>query len=189
MLNPPDSRSAQERLRQRVEDLSILSRQMEVQRGEESEPGTAETVPQPQGDDMPLQAEPAEREAVVMTGEILDPLPAPDAERIAEIDATSREIEEHLRAAERETEALTAELRKLDETFSAGVTELEPESTGETLPPVVATEPAITPPVEASEPVETKSRTFQARPLRGVANVIQLAARIRGIQKNANGSS
>ena len=98
-------------------------------------------------------------------------------------------IEDHLQAAERETEELADELRKLDAEFNAGMAQLELKSgTDETEASLESSEKASTP---SDEPVasEARPRPLQGRPLRGVANVIQLAARIRGMQKNANGSS
>jgi hypothetical protein len=156
--------------------------------------------------------------------------PDADAGTLSSLDMNSRNLEQQLNAAERETAELENELKKLDETFNARLAELNigidnavkltgtlpvesietsglgeiaespsaPEAlaatdTVETLETVEAVEispqEAILPPsaealIEANG-TEPHPAPQLSRSLRGVANVISLAARIRSQQKKA----
>jgi hypothetical protein len=113
------------------------------------------------------------------------------------LDHGSRELERQLSAAERETAELESELKKLDENFNAKLAELNIAIDGASKLPVA--EPTAEPPIlaEAADTAEAPAEIAVAtgteplaaahasRPLRGVANVISLAARIRSQQKNA----
>ena len=116
---------------------------------------------------------------------------------MSDLDHGSRELERQLSAAERETAELENELKKLDENFNAKLAELNIAIDSASQLPVA--EPTSEPPIladmsdMAEAPAEIAVATgteplaaAQApRPLRGVANVISLAARIRSQQKNA----
>jgi chromosome segregation ATPase len=113
------------------------------------------------------------------------------------LDHSSRELERQLSAAERETAELESELKQLDENFNAKLAELNIAIDGASKLPMA--EPTAEPPIfadtadTAEVPVEVAAATgteplapaHASRPLRGVANVISLAARIRRQQKNA----
>jgi chromosome segregation ATPase len=125
------------------------------------------------------------------------PAPASGDDALMNIDHSSRELERQLSAAERETAELESELKKLDESFNAKLAELNIAIDGASNLPVA--EPTAEPPVLADTadtteaPAEIAVATgteplaaaHASRPLRGVANVISLAARIRSQQKNA----
>jgi hypothetical protein len=137
---------------------------------------------------------------------------------LASLDMKSRNLEQQLSAAERETAELESELKKLDENFNAKLAELnigidsaakltgtvavetveasglaELASAPEPAAPIAAAETAeIIAPTQSAEALAAANGTDPpsvaqvSRPLRGVANVISLAARIRGQQKNAD---
>jgi hypothetical protein len=188
----PQSLSLQERVGRRLDDLAALASNLSARRAELSRELEAAAALK---DDIAATAAPATDEHLEpLTGEILGPTatdPAPEIfedSRLAELDDGARSLEDELAAAVRETDALAHDLRDLDARFHADLATIDVR-TG-TDPATAHAEPPPPPPrVAAAEPgPETRPRT-QARPLRGVANVIQLAARIRGMQKNANGSS
>jgi peptidoglycan hydrolase CwlO-like protein len=231
VLLHPDSLSAQERLRKRIDDLTSLSRHIETQRRhlvhQKSELETFKNA---------IDARPL-RTAGTIAAEGMGLAPerqsdGPDAEAgtLSSLDMNSRNLEQQLNAAERETAELENELKKLDETFNARLAELNigidnavkltgtlpvesietsgfgeiaesppapeplaPTDAVETLEVVDAVEispqEAISPPtaealIEANgtEPPPAPQLT---RSLRGVANVISLAARIRSQQKKS----
>jgi peptidoglycan hydrolase CwlO-like protein len=231
VLLHPDSLSAQERLRKRIDDLTSLSRHIETQRRhlvhQKSELETFKNA---------IDARPL-RTAGTIAAEGMDLAPerqsdGPDADAgtLSSLDMNSRNLEQQLNAAERETAELENELKKLDETFNARLAELNigidnavkltgtlpvesietsglgeiaespsaPEAlaatdTVETLETVEAVEispqEAILPPsaealIEANG-TEPHPAPQLSRSLRGVANVISLAARIRSQQKKA----
>jgi myosin heavy subunit len=211
VLLHPDSLSAQQRLKKRIDDLTSLSRQIETQRQHLSHQKSEwETLKSEIGAGMESLA--AQETAV--TGE----------DTLVTLDMSSRNLEQQLSAAERETAELESELKKLDESFNAKLAELNvginsaAKLTG-TLPVetveafglaefVAAPEPAAAvtaadtaadtlaetlASLEAPQSAEDVAATSGAvpqpitqapRPLRGVADVISLAARIRGQQKN-----
>jgi myosin heavy subunit len=232
VLLHPDSLSAQERLRKRIDDLTSLSRHIETQRRhlvhQKSELETFKNA---------IDARPL-RTAGTIAAEGMDLAPeqqsdGPDAEAgtLSSLDMNSRNLEQQLNAAERETAELENELKKLDETFNARLAELNigidnavkltgtlpvesietsgfgelaeappaPEALAatdavETLEAVDAVEispqEAISPPsaealIEANG-TEPPPAPQLSRSLRGVANVISLAARIRSQQKKAS---
>jgi chromosome segregation ATPase len=213
----PDALSAQERLRKRIDDLTSLSRHIETQRQhlvqQKSELEILKSDIAPLVSDTGLIAASAEVEFS----------PAAEAssaasDALSRLDANSRDLEQQLSAAERETAELENELRLLDETFNAKLAELniaiDSAATLTGTLPVEAVESSpladwtAPPQSEALTSVADTSEAFPAlqsaegsgeapsteplpqlqapRPLRGVANVISLAARIRGQQKKAN---
>jgi DNA repair exonuclease SbcCD ATPase subunit len=217
VLLHPDSLSAQERLKKRIDDITSLSRQIETQRlhltHQKSE---LETLRSEIGAHS-LAA------AGAMTAADMENLAGQEPpENFAEddtlvsLDLNSRNLEQQLSAAERETAELESELKKLDESFNAKLAELNIgiDSTARLTGTVavetveasglaeLAAAPEPAEPVAAAETAEAISSSQSAetlaaangtdppaaqapRPLRGVANVISLAARIRGQHKNA----
>jgi DNA repair exonuclease SbcCD ATPase subunit len=212
----PDSLSAQERLKKRIDDLTSLSRQIETQRRHlvhqknELETLKAEMDAAPPADSAPLsgaEATPNYQTSSASAG----------ADALSTLDMSSRNLEEQLNAAERETAELESELKKLDETFNAKLAELnvaidsaaklagtvsleavETSGFGDFADPASPAEPPdvpqLTGTVAQTRPVEnvTEANGIEAspipqanRPLRSVANVVSLAARIRGQQKKA----
>jgi chromosome segregation ATPase len=193
----PDAASAQDRLQRRIDDLMSLSRQIETQRRhlnqqkDEFESLKSELIGQKLADT-----------AVSDTGV---PSAAEGDDALMNLDHSSRELERQLSAAERETAELESELKKLDENFNAKLAELNIAIDGASKLPVA--EPTAEPPLladaaDAADAVDTADTTeapaeiavatgteplaaaHASRPLRGVANVISLAARIRSQQKN-----
>jgi chromosome segregation ATPase len=191
----PDAVSAQDRLQKRIDDLMSLSRQIETQRRhlnqqkDEFESLKSELINQKLPDT-----------AVSDTGV---PSAAAGDDALMNLDHSSRELERQLSAAEHETAELESELKKLDENFNAKLAELNIAIDGASKLPVA--EPTAEPPVlaeraDAADTAETTEAPAEiavatgtepltpahaSRPLRGVANVISLAARIRSQQKNA----
>ena len=186
-----DALSAQDRLQKRIDDLMSLSRQIETQRRhlnqqkDEFESLKSELINQ-------KLADPIASDAGMSSAETGD-------NGMTNLDHGSRELEQQLSAAERETAELENELKKLDENFNAKLAELNIAIDGASKLPVA--EPTAEPPILA-ETADTDSAEVPAeiavatgteplaaahtsRPLRGVANVISLAARIRSQQKNA----
>jgi peptidoglycan hydrolase CwlO-like protein len=213
----PDSLSAQERLKKRIDDLTSLSRQIETQRRHlVHQKNELETLK------AELDIAPA-TDSVAPTGAAGAPRTdngdaAAGSEALVSLDMSSRNLEEQLNAAERETAELESELKKLDETFNAKLAELnvaidsaaklagtvpveaiESSAFGDLAPAPLSVEPPEVPrataTVDQAQPIETLSEVNgteaspmpQAhRPLRSVANVVSLAARIRGQQKKAS---
>ncbi|HKQ94368.1 MAG TPA: hypothetical protein VJS40_02080 [Aestuariivirgaceae bacterium] len=186
----PQSLSLQERVGRRLDDLAALASNLSARRAELSRELEAAAALK---DDIAAAAPTAEEHLEPLTGEILGPTatdPAPEIfedSRLAELDDGARSLEDELAAAVRETDALAHDLRDLDARFHADLATIDVR-TG-TDPAGAHAEPPPPPPPRVAEPGPESRPRVQARPLRGVANVIQLAARIRGMQKNANGSS
>jgi chromosome segregation ATPase len=215
-----DSVSAQDRLRKRIDDLTSLSRQIETQRQhlmhQKIEFDSLKSEIDARSSAVAAAVPPADTPGS-------SDIAAADAEAgsLASLDATSRNLEQQLSAAERETAELENELRLLDETFNARLAELNVgienaakltgtlpheavESTGfaelastqdlsESLPSAPASSQS-----EAGEAVSVEASpdnlaeangtdpppgSQALRPLRSVANVISLAARLRSQQK------
>ena len=186
-----DALSAQDRLQKRIDDLMSLSRQIETQRRhlnqqkDEFESLKSELIHQKLADTTASDAG-------------ISSAAAGDNE-MTSLDHGSRELEQQLSAAERETAELESELKKLDENFNAKLAELNIAIDGASNLPVA--EPTAEPPIlaETADPdsdevpagiavatgTEPIAAAHASRPLRGVANVISLAARIRSQQKNA----
>jgi chromosome segregation ATPase len=185
-----DALSAQDRLQKRIDDLMSLSRQIETQRRhlnqqkDEFESLKSELINQKLADDTASDAGISSAAA---------------GDGMTNLDHGSRELEQQLTAAEHETAELESELKRLDENFNAKLAELNIAIDGASKLPVA--EPTAEPPILA-ETADTDSAEVPAeiavatgteplaaahtsRPLRGVANVISLAARIRSQQKNA----
>ena len=218
----PDSLSAQERLKKRIDDLTSLSRQIENQRRHLLHQKIELDSLKSEIDARSSAAGTATSDAGA-PGAFQIASPNTEAETLASLDMSSRNLEHQLSAAERETAELENELRLLDETFNAKLAELNVgidnaarltgtvpveavESTGlaelasasESIEPVPAA--ATEYPAETAEAVSVDSPRALAeangtdpppvsqapRPLRGVANVISLAARLRG-QQNKGG--
>ena len=187
----PQSLSIQERVGRRLDDLAVLASNLSARRAELSRELEAAAALK---DDIAATAAPTTDESLEpLTGEILGPTatdPAPEIfedSRLAELDDGARSLEDELAAAVRETDALAHDLRELDARFHADLATVDVrtgtnQASGHLEPPPPTRVAAAEPGIEARPRVQT-------RPLRGVANVIQLAARIRGMQKNANGSS
>jgi chromosome segregation ATPase len=185
----PDALSAQSRLQKRIDDLMSLSRQIETQRRH---------LNQQKDEFESLKSELINQKLADTAASDSDvPSAAAGDDALMNIDHSSRELEHQLSAAERETAELESELKKLDENFNAKLAELNIAIDGASNLPVA--EPTAEPPVLAdtadtteapaeiavatgTEPLAT---AHASRPLRGVANVISLAARIRSQQKNA----
>lgn len=130
----PGIMSAQERLKRRIEDLTAMSRDIATQRQQLSQ----------------------EREQIVAMAEAaIDVAPSP---AIAE---QSRSLEDELAAAERESEELTNELKRLDQAWA------------QKLGDIGAAAPTTEPPEQASTGT--------------IANVINLAARIRALKNDIVG--
>jgi hypothetical protein len=141
-------------------------------------------------------------------------------EALAELETSSRNLEQQLKVAERETAELENELKRLDESFNARLAEFNlnvdnagPESsskpptteqpglteipaTGESVAVLKSGAAAQGPIASSTEIVETVAEATgteprpvvpASRPLRGVANVISLAARLRGQHKAPQG--
>jgi chromosome segregation ATPase len=184
-----DALSAQDRLQKRIDDLMSLSRQIETQRRhlnqqkDEFESLKSELINQKLADTDASDAGMASAAA--------------GDNAMTDLDHSSRELERQLSAAERETAELESELKKLDENFNAKLAELNIAIDGASKLPLA--EPTAEPPIladtadTAEAPAEIAVATgteplaaaHASRPLRGVANVISLAARIRSQQKNA----
>jgi chromosome segregation ATPase len=184
-----DALSAQDRLQKRIDDLMSLSRQIETQRRhlnqqkDEFESLKSELINQ-------KLADAAASDAGMSSTAAGD-------KGLTDLDHGSRELERQLSAAERETAELESELKKLDENFNAKLAELNIAIDGASKLPLA--EPTAEPPIladtadTAEAPAEIAVATgteplaaaHASRPLRGVANVISLAARIRSQQKNA----
>jgi chromosome segregation ATPase len=184
-----DALSAQDRLQKRIDDLMSLSRQIETQRRhlnqqkDEFESLKSELINQKLADTAASDAGMASAAA--------------GDNAMTDLDHSSRELERQLSAAERETAELESELKKLDENFNAKLAELNIAIDGASKLPLA--EPTAEPPIladtadTAEAPAEIAVATgteplaaaHASRPLRGVANVISLAARIRSQQKNA----
>ena len=184
----PQSLSLQERVGRRLDDLATLASSLSARRADLSRELEATSALK---DEIAAAAEPRLAESEPLTGEILNPTatdPAPEIfedSRLAELDDGARSLEEELAAAVRETDALAADLRDLDAKFHADLGSIDARTRTDEAPAVA--EPPL---LAAGDPVgEPRPRVAAGRQLRGVANVIQLAARIRGMQKNANGSS
>jgi nucleoprotein TPR len=214
----PDSLSAQERLKKRIDDLTSLSRQIETQRRHLVHQKIELDSLKSEIDARSAAADTATSDADV-PGSFEMASPNTEADRLASLDISSRNLERQLSAAERETVELENELRLLDETFNARLAELNVgidnaarltgtvpfeavESTGlvELASTQESVEPALSAATENSETAEavaadSPSETLAEangtdpppvsptpRPLRGVANVISLAARLRSQQ-------
>jgi uncharacterized protein (DUF3084 family) len=188
---PPDAFTAHERLRQRIEELSSLSMQIEDQRAQLTEQqrelvALKKTIDIAKSD---VVEHPPERVPATAP-----PLPAPERAgetRLKMVDAGSRTLEQQIQVAEKETEALQEELRQLDENWSTRLAALGLSNGGEKAAREAATPPEIlqnsrpagrgdasAPQKHATPPQEAK------RSSRGFANVISLAARIRALQKD-----
>jgi chromosome segregation ATPase len=106
----PDALSAQARLKKRIEDLTSLSQQIETQRRhlvhQKIELASLKTEI--------AEGTPAEGQASPVGG----------AHALTALDQSSRDLEQQLNAAERETAELENELRQLDQTFNARLAEL-----------------------------------------------------------------
>src|SRR5215207_2962555 len=186
-----DALSAQDRLQKRIDDLMSLSRQIETQRRhlnqqkDEFESIKSELINQKLADT------PASDSGISSA--------AAGDSAMTNLDHSSQELERQLSAAERETAELENELKQLDENFNAKLAELNIAIDGASKLPIA--EPTSEPPILADDttdaaeaPVEVAAATgteplapaHASRPLRGVANVISLAARIRRQQKNAS---
>jgi chromosome segregation ATPase len=184
----PDALSAQNRLQKRIDDLMSLSRQIETQRRH---------LNQQKDEFESLKSELINQKLDTAASDSGVPAAAAGDDALMNIDHSSRELERQLSAAERETAELESELKKLDESFNAKLAELNIAIDGASNLPVA--EPTAEPPVLADTadtteaPAEIAVATgteplaaaHASRPLRGVANVISLAARIRSQQKNA----
>jgi chromosome segregation ATPase len=184
----PDALSAQNRLQKRIDDLMSLSRQIETQRRH---------LNQQKDEFESLKSELINQKLDTAASDSDVPAAASGDDALMNIDHSSRELERQLSAAERETAELESELKKLDESFNAKLAELNIAIDGASNLPVA--EPTAEPPVLADTadtteaPAEIAVATgteplaaaHASRPLRGVANVISLAARIRSQQKNA----
>ena len=185
-----DALSAQDRLQKRIDDLMSLSRQIETQRRH---------LNQQKDEFESLKSELINQQLADTTASDAGMSPAAPGDGMTNLDHGSRELEQQLSAAERETAELESELKKLDENFNAKLAELNIAIDGASKLPVA--EPTAEPPILA-ETADTDSAEVPAeiavatgtepiaaahtsRPLRGVANVISLAARIRSQQKNA----
>jgi myosin heavy subunit len=219
----PDSLSAQERLKKRIDDLTSLSRQIETQRRHLVHQKIELDSLKSEIDASSAAAGTAASDTDAR-GSFKLASPNPEADSLASLDMSSRHLEQQLSAAERETAELENELRLLDETFNARLAELNVgidntarltgtvpfeavESTGlaERASAQGSIEPA--PPAATESHVETAEAVSvdsppeslaqangtdpppvsqASRPLRGVANVISLAARLRG-QHNKGG--
>jgi peptidoglycan hydrolase CwlO-like protein len=188
---PPDAYTAHERLRQRIEELSELSMQIESQRAQLDEQqrelvALKKTIDIAKSD---VVEHPPERAQPAVS------LPAPERPsetRFKMLDAGSRTLEQQIQVAEKETEALEEELRQLDENWStrlaalglsnANGTEVPAREAGSVNTPQEARSAgrgdASQPQKLAVPPAEMK------RSSRGFANVISLAARIRALQKD-----
>ena len=184
-----DALSAQDRLQKRIDDLMSLSRQIETQRRhlnqqkDEFESLKSELINQKLADTSASDSG-------------ISSAAAGDS-AMTNLDHSSRELERQLSAAERETAELESELKQLDENFNAKLAELNIAIDGASKLPLA--EPTAEPPIladtadTAEAPAEIAVATgteplaaaHASRPLRGVANVISLAARIRSQQKNA----
>jgi len=178
-----ESASLQNRLQSRLDDLASMSSQIEARRRE-----IAEQFAEVEALRLGIAEAKADAEdEAPLSGEIIDPASEIfEDTRIATLDDGTREIEARLQAAVKETDVLAGELRELDRKFEADLARLDQGPAPGTAPR--APEPPPAPAVDAAVE-DSRPRPPQARPLRGVANVIQLAARIRGMQKNAGGSS
>ena len=178
-----DALSAQDRLQKRIDDLMSLSRQIETQRRHLNQ----------QKDEFESLKSVLIHQKLADGGSGLPSAETGD-DALMNLDHSSRELERQLSAAERETAELENELKRLDENFNAKLAELNIAIDGASTLPVA--EPTAEPPILAetaevpaeiavatgTEPI---SAAQASRPLRGVANVISLAARIRSQQKNA----
>ena len=187
---PPDAFTAHERLRQRIEELSSLSMQIEDQRAQLTEQqrelvALKKTIDIAKSD---VMEHPPERSPAAA------PLPPPERvgeSRLKMVDAGNRTLEQQIQVAENETEALQEELRQLDENWSTRLAALGLSSGSEMAAREGGTPPetlqnsrptgrgdAGAPQKHGTPPQEVK------RSSRGFANVISLAARIRALQKD-----
>lgn len=111
----PDALSAQARLKKRIEDLTSLSQQIETQRRHlvHQKIELASLKSEISAD------EPTDEEtsSAVKGGDAA-------AHALTTLDESSRDLEQQLNAAERETAELENELRQLDQTFNARLAEL-----------------------------------------------------------------
>jgi chromosome segregation ATPase len=114
----PDALSAQARLKKRIEDLTSLSQQIETQRRhlvhQKIELASLKSEISAGG--------PADGEASLAMGDIKGS--DAEAHALTTLDESSRDLEQQLNAAERETAELENELRQLDQTFNARLAEL-----------------------------------------------------------------
>jgi SMC interacting uncharacterized protein involved in chromosome segregation len=119
----PDSLTAQERLKKRIDDLTSLSRQIETQRRHlVHQKSELETLKAEMDAASPPDSIPLAGGTVAPSYENHTASAGVDA--LATLDMSSRNLEDQLNAAERETAELESELRKLDETFNAKLAEL-----------------------------------------------------------------
>jgi chromosome segregation ATPase len=144
-------RSAQDRLSQRIEALTALSKQIADQR--ERFARDREVL-------VDLQ-----KAFSATTAEKVEPEP-----KLEEIAVNGRELEENLRAAESETDALVREMHDLDAAVNLKVEEFEQVRND-------------------AHPVQVPTQTEGApQPrLRTLGNVVTLASRLRPAQKDASG--
>jgi peptidoglycan hydrolase CwlO-like protein len=218
----PDSLSAPDRLKKRIDDLTSLSTQIETQRQHlqtqksELESLKSEIVAHSA---VEHSASPAAAGAGSTALQQTSTTVA-EGEALAELETSSRNLEQQLKVAERETAELENELKRLDESFNARLAEFNlnvdnagPESsskpptteqpglteipaTGESVAVLKSGAAAQGPIASSTEIVETVAEATgteprpvvpASRPLRGVANVISLAARLRGQHKAPQG--
>jgi chromosome segregation ATPase len=185
---PPDAFTAHERLRQRIEELSGLSLQIEEQRAQLTEQqrelvALKKTIDIAKSD---VVEHPPERPPAA-------PLPPPERAgetRFKMVDAGNRTLEQQIQVAEKETEALQEELRQLDESWSTRLAALGLSNGSEM--PLPDGAPPETPQDsrpggrgDSGQPQKLVVPPMEAkRSSRGFANVISLAARIRALQKD-----
>jgi chromosome segregation ATPase len=185
---PPDAFTAHERLRQRIEELSSLSLQIEDQRAQLTEQ-QRELVALKKTIDI------AKSDVVEHPPERAPAAPLPPPERVGEtrfkmVDAGSRTLEQQIQVAEKETEALQEELRQLDESWSTRLAALGLSNGSEMplqdgAPPEAPQDSRPTARGDSGQPQKLVVPPVEAkRSSRGFANVISLAARIRALQKD-----
>jgi chromosome segregation ATPase len=115
----PDALSAQARLKKRIEDLTSLSQQIETQRRHLVHQKTElASLKSEIAAGTPAGGEVSSSSSEVQGGDGA-------AHALTTLDESSRDLEQQLNAAERETAELENELRQLDQSFNARLAELD----------------------------------------------------------------
>jgi chromosome segregation ATPase len=166
----PEILTAQERLARRIDDLTTLSQEIASQREQFAQERDRFSALRQA---IALPAPPPVEDALALKG---------PRQQIDAIDEQGRAIEEKLAAAERESEALAAELRSLDEVWALEVEELD--SAAEMIAPSAAAA-ANENSEETAEPALAAVPEEAAPQQRAAGNVVSLAARIKALQRDA----
>jgi hypothetical protein len=102
------------------------------------------------------------------------------AELRVKLDAAERPLEDQIAAAEKRSDAIAAEMKSLDESWSRQIEEVEKVPLPDLKKPEVV-EPAL--PVETA-PAVAVATAAPPPPPRAAGNVVSLAARIKALQKD-----